>query len=199
MMEHTLMPNSLPVVEDNLVRKYINGVVEVLQALDTREVRAFVTVLRRARDEGRQIFIFGNGGSASTASHFAADLNKGASYGRTRRFKMICLNDNMATLTAYANDVSYNDIFVEPLRNLMNPGDVVIGISGSGNSENVLRAIRYANERDAVTVGLCGYREGKLASLVHVPVRANVNDMQQAEDVHLVIGHIVSRALCEDA
>jgi len=93
----------------------------------------------------------GNGGSGSTASHAAADLNKGVSYGREKRFRVMSLNDNMATLTAYANDVSYSDAFVEQLKNFLHPGDLVIGISGSGNSPNILKAIEYANQQGAIT------------------------------------------------
>ena len=99
----------------------------------------------------------GNGGSGASASHAAGDLNKGVSYGREKRFRVISLNDNLATLTAYANDVSYVDVFVEQLKNFLRPGDLVIAISGSGNSPNVLKAIEYANQQGAITVGLTGF------------------------------------------
>jgi D-sedoheptulose 7-phosphate isomerase len=138
----------------------------------------------------------GNGGSGSTASHVACDLNKGVSYGRQKRFRVISLNDNLPTLTAYANDVSYEDVFVEQLRNFLCPGDLVVGISGSGNSPNVLNAIAFANSLGAHTVGLCGFNGGKLAPMVKTPIIAPVHDMQKAEDVHLILLHAVMQVLC---
>lgn len=138
----------------------------------------------------------GNGGSGSNASHFVGDLNKGFSYGREKRFRAICLNDNQAALTAYSNDVSYEDAFVELLRNFLRPGDVVVGISGSGNSPNILKAIAYANEVGAHTVGLCGFNGGKLAGLARTPLLAPVHDMQQVEDVHMILFHIATQVLC---
>jgi D-sedoheptulose 7-phosphate isomerase len=177
------------------VRDYKSRLIATLERLDDREVNAFIDALAQALSEERAIFIFGNGGSAATASHMTCDLNKGCSYGRDRRFKVICLNDNLPTMMAYANDVSYHDIFVEPLKNFLRPGDLVIGISGSGNSENVLRAIDYANANGALTVGLCGYSGGKLKQKAGIVVHVAVDDMQIAEDVHLVLGHMAMQAL----
>ena len=127
------------------INNYINSLQECLEKLDRNEIDNFIKILLQARDEGRTIFIMGNGGSASTASHFCCDFNKGMSYQQDKKFKLICLNDNVATMLAYANDVDYGNVFVEQLKNFFNPGDVVIGISGSGNSKNVLQAIEYAN------------------------------------------------------
>jgi D-sedoheptulose 7-phosphate isomerase len=109
---------------------------------------------------------------------------------------VISLNDNLSTLTAYANDVSYEDVFVEQLRNFLRPGDLVVGISGSGNSLNVLKAITCANSLGAHTVGLCGFDGGKLAAMVKTPVLAPVHDMQKAEDVHMILLHIAMQVLC---
>lgn len=177
------------------VSEYIAGLVRVLQNLDCDQIGAFIGLLDRAREEGRQIFIFGNGGSGANASHITGDLVKGASYKRDKRFKMVCLNDNDAAVLAYANDVSYDDVFVEQLKNFLDPGDVVIGISGSGNSTNILRAMEYANARGAETVGFCGYPGGKLEKAVKHVVHANIHDMQFAEDVHLIVGHMAMKAL----
>lgn len=177
------------------VRSYVEGLIAVLRRLDANQIDQFLRLLEDARNEGRQIFIFGNGGSGANASHITGDMIKGASYGRPKRFRMMCLNDNDAGMLAYANDVSYDDVFVEQLKNFVQPGDVVIGISVSGDSENVLRAIDYANEIGAVTVGFCGYPGGKLETRARHVVHANIHDMQYGEDVHLIVGHMAMRLL----
>jgi len=143
----------------------------------------------------------GNGGSAATASHYAADFNKGLSYGKARRFRFLCLSDNVPTLTAYANDVAYEEVFVEQLRNFLQPGDLVIAISGSGNSRNILKAIEYANGEGAVTVGLTGYDGGALKRIAQHGVHVPIADMQVTEDLHMVLDHlayaVLGRALPE--
>ena len=128
-------------------------------------------MFKDARAGGRQIFVCGNGGSASTASHFACDIVKGASYSRPQRFRIMALNDQFATLTAYANDVSYDCVFVEQLRNFAQPGDLVMGISGSGNSPNVLRAMEYANSIGCRTLALTGRDGGKLGPLAQLNIQ----------------------------
>ena len=121
--------------------EYLADLTTLLQAFPHEQFERLIAVLLEARDHGRRIFAMGNGGSGATASHWACDLNKGCCREGVKRMRMICLNDNIPTLLAYANDLSYDDIFVEQLRNFFEPGDVVIGISGSGNSTNVLRAV----------------------------------------------------------
>ncbi|MGO9021959.1 MAG: SIS domain-containing protein [Syntrophobacteraceae bacterium] len=175
--------------------EYFAALEKVIRSIELDEVDTFLNILSASRREGRQVFIFGNGGSGSTASHMTCDLNKGASFGKSRRFKVICLNDNIPTMAAYANDISYDDIFVEQLRNFLLPGDIVIGISGSGNSENVIRAIEYANGHEAVSVGLCGYDGGQLKVKARHSVHVNVEDMQKVEDVHLILGHLAMQIL----
>jgi D-sedoheptulose 7-phosphate isomerase len=167
-----------------------------LDAIPTEATEKFLQILESAYQDERQVFLLGNGGSGSNASHAAADFNKGVSYGREKRFRVMSLNDNQAMLTAYANDVSYADVFVEPLKNFLHPGDVVIGISGSGNSSNVLKAIEYANRQGAITVGLCGFDGGKLAGLAQLPVHIPVNDMQKVEDIHMMLFHVAMQVLC---
>jgi D-sedoheptulose 7-phosphate isomerase len=171
---------------------YCQGLKEALDAIPTEAAEKFLQLLEAAYLEGRQVFIMGNGGSGASASHAAGDLNKGVSYGREKRFRVISLNDNMATLTAYANDVSYSEAFVEQLKNFLNSGDVVIGISGSGNSPSILKAVEYANQRGAITVGMCGFRGGKLAGMAQVPV----HDMQKVEDIHMMLFHVAMQVLC---
>jgi D-sedoheptulose 7-phosphate isomerase len=166
----------------------------VKQALDSvsrSEIDGFMKLLAEALETGRTIFVMGNGGSGATASHFAADFNKGISYGKAKRFRFVCLNDNVPTLTAYANDLGYEEVFVEQLRNFLSPGDLVIGISGSGNSPNILKAIEYANGMGAKTVGLTGYDGGKLRRLAGCGVNIPIDNMQVAEDLHMMLDHLV--------
>lgn len=156
-----------------------------------------VAVIAEAWKEGRQIITLGNGGSAMTAQHFITDWNKSIYLASGKQFRGRTLSDNIGLLTAYANDISYDDIFLEQLKNILQPGDLVIAISGSGNSENVIRGVQYANENDATTLGLCGYRGGKLKNLARHVVWADVDDMQLCEDVHAIFGHIVMQTLCK--
>jgi D-sedoheptulose 7-phosphate isomerase len=137
----------------------------------------------------------GNGGSAASASHAAGDFLKGASFGLDKRFKMICLNDNLPSLMAIANDIGWEAIFEEPLKNYLQPGDLVVGLSGSGNSENVLRAIQWAKANGATTAGLTGYSGGKLAQLVDIHVHSDANDMEVAEDVHMAVFNMVKKSM----
>jgi D-sedoheptulose 7-phosphate isomerase len=175
---------------------YCESLSEALKKVSSERFEGLVRLLESAYHGNRQVFVFGNGGSRSTASHFACDLNKGVSYGLEKRFRVICLNDQLPTLTAYANDVCYEDVFVESLKNFLLPGDLVIGISGSGNSANVLKAIEYAHTHGGHTVGLSGYSGGKLAKLAGTSLLAPVDDMQKAEDVHFILFHVIMQVLC---
>ena len=174
---------------------YLNRLQETIKRLDKEEINKFINMLLDARDNDCQIFIMGNGGSASTASHFCCDFNKGSSYGFNKRFKFICLNDNVPGMMAYANDVSYDDVFVEQLKNFFNPGDYVIGISGSGNSKNVLKAIEYANANGGITIGLTGFNGGKLKQICSHSVNMNVDDMQISEDLHMMMDHLSMKVI----
>lgn len=170
---------------------YISRFTQTLAKIDRDEINTFINILESARMDGRQIFTMGNGGSASTASHFVCDFNKGLSFGfAAPRYKFNCLNDSISTLTAYANDVSYDDVFVEALKNMYRDGDVVIGISGSGNSKNVVNATEYANEHGGITVALTGYDGGKLMKISKFGVHIPANDMQIAEDAHMMLDHL---------
>ena len=174
---------------------YIDRLKSTLDKISREEINGFLNLLVDALEAGRNVFTLGNGGSAATASHMAVDFNKGLSWGKARRFRFLCLSDNLPTLTAYANDVSYEDVFVEPLKNFLESGDLVIAISGSGNSRNVVKAVEYANAHGAVTVGLTGYDGGLLRKTarhgVHVPIR----DMQVTEDLHMVLDHLAYSVL----
>lgn len=181
-------------------RLSIDYLIQLKELLDTfphDQFEKIAEVLISAYENEKQVFIMGNGGSASTASHFACDINKGCCFDREKKFKVICLNDNIPTMLAYANDLSYDKVFVEQLRNFLQPGDVVIGISGSGNSENVLQAVLYAKEKSARTIGLTGFDGGKLARIVDLPFVAAINDMQKVEDMHMVVVHMLMQHFCE--
>lgn len=181
------------------IESYFSNLVEVIRNVDSKEIEKFINLLLEARDEGRRIFIFGNGGSATTASHFAADLNKGASFHREVRFKVIPLTDNLATILAYANDVSYEDIFVEQMKNFFEEGDLVIGISGSGNSANVLKTIDYANDSGGITFGITGYDGGELRKRSKYSFNVNFNDMQISEDLHMILCHVTMKMCCRQS
>ena len=174
---------------------YIALLSEIMNRLDRHSLVEIASIIRTAYNEERMIFTLGNGGSASTASHLACDLNKGACFGAEKRFRVIALTDSQPIILALANDVSYNDIFVEQLRNFAREGDVVIGISGSGNSTNVLKAIDYARTRGCTTIGFCGFDGGSLRKLADHTLHVPIDDMQITEDVHLVASHILTRVL----
>jgi D-sedoheptulose 7-phosphate isomerase len=171
----------------------------VLATLDCEQLDEAVGVIEQAWQAGRQIITFGNGGSSLTALHFINDWNKSIFMSTGKPFRGRSLVDNVGLIMSYANDVSFQDIFIEQLKNVLQPGDVALAISGSGNSENVIRAVRYANEHGATTLGLCGYRGGKLKDLARHVVWADVDDMQLSEDVHAIFGHIVMQRLCGHA
>jgi D-sedoheptulose 7-phosphate isomerase len=175
--------------------KYFDGVMATLSKMKTdfpKKAQEIVGELLKARDSGNRIYIMGNGGSASTASHMASDLNKGANRKDAHRFKAIALTDNIPAMLAWANDSSYEDVFLEQLINHVEKGDVVIGISGSGNSVNVLKAVEHANRVGAVTIGLTGFDGGALNKICKVSYVVPNNCMQQVEDVHLLIEHMIS-------
>ena len=168
---------------------------DTLEALDLESVDAMCDMFADAHARGARIFTMGNGGSGATASHAAGDFIKGASYGLDQRFRMICLNDNAPSMMAIANDIGWGDIFVEALKNYIEPGDVVIGISGSGNSENVLKAISYAKANDAHTIGMTGFKGGKLKEIADLSVHAPVEDMEVTEDVHMAVFNMVKKVM----
>jgi D-sedoheptulose 7-phosphate isomerase len=170
---------------------YRTNLLMTLETIDTRKVAEAIEWFREARDTGRQIFVCGNGGSASTASHFACDIVKGASFNRDRRFRIMALTDSLPTLTAYSNDVAYDCVFAEQLKNFAQPGDLVMGISGSGNSPNVLRAIEYANSIGCRTLALTGRDGGKLGPLAQLNIQVSEPHMGRIEDAHMVICHMI--------
>ena len=175
--------------------KYLKGLKELLESFDLDQFEKMVRTILKAYDGGKHIFVMGNGGSGSTASHFACDINKGCCFDLEKKFKMICLNDNLPTLLAISNDASFDLVFVEQMKNFFNNGDLVIGISGSGNSQNVLNAIDYAKKNGGITMGLSGFSGGKLSQMVDIPLVATIDDMQKVEDVHMIVVHMIMQAV----
>lgn len=173
------------------LERYKASVLQVIQSIDLEKIRQVIEVLAEARENGRRIFVCGNGGSASTASHFACDMVKGASFNRSKRFRIMALTDSLPTLTAYTNDVGYECVFVEQLKNFAEPGDVVMAISGSGNSPNVLRALEYGNSIGCTTIALSGRDGGKLGPLANLHVCAAHPHMGRIEDAHMIAAHMI--------
>jgi D-sedoheptulose 7-phosphate isomerase len=181
----------------NAIRPYLAELDAVLAGVPHQAIDTVVRALLTAYDDGRMIFIAGNGGSAATASHFANDLAKATIVPGQPRFRVIALTDNVPLLTAWSNDSSYADAFAEQLRPLVRPGDVFIAISGSGNSENVLRAADVAHTSGAIVIGLTGFDGGKLRDRCHQSVHVPCTVMAQVEDAHLIIQHAICLYLRE--
>ncbi len=173
------------------IKHYIEMEKEVLDKLSLEDIEEVMNVLENARLNGKRIFICGNGGSASTASHYKCDFNKGISYNQDVKYDFECLSDNVPMMMAIANDIGYEEVFVVPLRYMLKTGDVVIGISGSGNSVNVIKALSYANEMGAETIAITGYDGGLLKKLAKYGIHVNIDNMQIVEDVHLMFGHLM--------
>lgn len=181
----------------NLLDAYIHRTHALLEQTSLAPLESFLEILERARAERRRIFIFGNGGSSSTASHFAADLAKNTRRAHLPPFQITCLNDNTALLTAYGNDEGYDSVFVEPLRAQAHAGDIVIAISASGNSPNVVRAVECANDMRLTTIGLTGFSGGKLKQLTQHCIIIPSNAYEHIEDLHLVVCHALVAAIKE--
>lgn len=177
------------------IRSYLTRLQDVLTKVNVDEIAAIAQVLHDAYEKQKMILVMGNGGSGATASHIASDMNKGACFHAEKKFRFLSLSDCMPMILSLGNDVGFESIFVEQLKAYAQPGDVVLGISGSGNSPNVLRAIEHAKRLGCVTIGVCGYDGGKLKPLVDHCFHVKVNDMQLVEDVHLILGHILMRIL----
>ena len=177
------------------LKAYFDQESELARQLDLASVERIIAVFERARTEGRRVFVFGNGGSAATASHFACDLGKGTIQPNLPRFKIICLNDNIPTLTAYSNDLGYEVVFSEPLTTLSESGDIALTFSASGNSPNVVKAMQTARERGLVTIGLTGFEGGKLKNIVDIHVNIPSRSYGIVEDLHLAISHAVCEML----
>lgn len=175
----------------SLTTDYLDAVKEAISALDEGQIDDITGILRKAHAEDRQVFFLGNGGSAANATHIAEDMQKSVKEYTGKRFKVISLTDSTPLITAWANDNCYDCIYAEQIESLLNPGDVVIAISGSGNSRNVLNAVQKANEMGGVTIGFTGFSGGQLAKIAQKSIVVKSDNMQRIEDVHLVLGHLI--------
>lgn len=179
--------------------RYLTELREVLAQLPLDCLEQICDVIYEAYEHDRTVFIFGNGGSAALASHMACDLGKGThrpgpGAGATKgvkRLKVLSLADNVPTMSAWSNDVAYEDVFAEQVANFLQPGDIAFGISSSGNSPNILKALKLARESGALTVGLTGFQGGKMKPLLDYGIVVPSNHVQQIEDVHLVLAHLI--------
>lgn len=177
------------------IREYIDLERKTLDSLDENEILKVLDLFLETYEAQGTIYVFGNGGSASTASHMANDFDKGISEFVEKKFRMVCLNDNVATLMSIANDISYEEVFRFQLRNKLAPHDLVVGISGSGNSKNVINAIEYAKECGVKTLGFCGFSGGKLREIADESFYVNLNNMQVVEDMHLILNHLLMNVI----
>jgi D-sedoheptulose 7-phosphate isomerase len=174
------------------IRQYKRRIMAAIEAIRESDVERLIDALARARDEGRRIFLCGNGGSASTASHMSVDLGKGAARGEGRRFRVVSLSESVAWITALANDLDYADIFVEQLKALAEPADVLVAFSGSGNSPNVVKAVEWANASGLHTIGITGRPGGRLGRCAQLPLFIDSTHMGHIEEGHFVLQHLVS-------
>lgn len=176
---------------------YINELVKCAKDIPESEIEEITNLLVDAYNNSRCVFIIGNGGSASTASHFRCDLVKGTVVKDKKRIKAMSLSDNTETITAIGNDISYEDIFAEQLKNFLSKGDLLIAISASGNSPNIIKAVTYAKTAGVVIVGLTGFGGGKLKQLSDKCIVINSYEYGVVEDLHLMLGHILSKNVKE--
>jgi len=178
---------------------YVQRLGQLLDKLDVEALASIIDQIERVRAEGKTIYLIGNGGSSATASHMAEDLAFGTRFREGARLRALCLTDNQPYMTAAANDIGYESVFEEQLRNLLQPGDVVLAISASGNSPNVVNAVEYANRHDAVSIGLVGFDGGRLKEscqiILHVPTEHG--EYGPVEDIHLILDHIITGYLIE--
>lgn len=182
---------------EEVLKGYLSGLEEALRALPVMTLRSIASMLWDARRRGSRVFIIGNGGSAATASHLASDLSKTTLREDEPRLRAIALTDNVPLITAWANDTGYENTFAQQLENLAMPGDVLIAISGSGRSENILKAVRRAREMELATIGLTGAGGGQLKDRVDIALVVASKTAGQIEDLHLAVGHMLAYALAQ--
>lgn len=179
------------------IESYLQEEIDVMSKLDRNQINLAMNALEEARISGRTVYTCGNGGSASTASHFVCDFNKGISEKQKDKYNLVCLSDNIATMMAIANDISYDEIFRFQILEKIGKGDILIAISGSGNSENVVRAVDYAKEQGATVIGITGYSGGKIKEKCDISLHVPIDNMQIAEDVHLMFDHLMMYILAD--
>ncbi len=177
----------------NAIKEYYEREIECIKRFNLDEINEAMNIILDTYNNGGTIYVCGNGGSASTASHMQNDFNKGISEYVDKKFNFYCLNDNVSTMMAVANDIGYEEVFRFPILNKITDKDLFVGISGSGNSKNVLNAAEYAKERGAKVVGITGYSGGKLKEMADYKMHVAENDMQIAEDLHMTFDHMMMK------
>ncbi|GCD77000.1 phosphoheptose isomerase [Thermaurantimonas aggregans] len=175
------------------IETYLQNSQNAVSLIPTNKVAELAEAIMHAYHEGSTIYTMGNGGSGATASHVAGDYVKGASFGLEKRFRFICLNDNIPALMAISNDISYEAIFEEQLKNFARPGDLVIGLSGSGNSKNIVNALQWAKNQGIKTAALTGYKGGLCAQIADISIHIPMSDMEIVEDLHMMTFHAIKR------
>jgi D-sedoheptulose 7-phosphate isomerase len=183
----------------NWISEYLKAQKAALESIEVPAVADLIQKLRQALEEDRQIFVFGNGGSAANASHFVTDLGKGASDKIGKRFRCLSLNDNISWMTALGNDYSYEDVFVRQLQNFARPKDVVMVLSVSGNSPNLIKAIEWSLEHGVETIALVGARRGRLADIAQDVIVIDSDHYGRVEDAHMGICHMLCYAFMENS
>lgn len=176
---------------------YLSELASSLEKVDLSGVDAAIELLIEAHKKGSRVFTAGNGGSSATASHIVCDFNKGISANTEEKFEMVCLSDSISTLTAIANDYDYDQVFVFPLKGRMKKGDILIAISGSGKSKNILNAAEYTKSIGNKVIAFTGYDGGPLYKMADVNIHLPLKDMQKAEDAHMILLHLISRAIAD--
>jgi D-sedoheptulose 7-phosphate isomerase len=176
---------------EEFVNEYLSSIVTIIKKIKAKNISKLITAFTEARLKGKKIFVFGNGGSASTANHFACDLGKNVTRDEKNRFKIISLSENISCITAYGNDLGLESIFEEQLKNLMNDGDLILCISASGNSSNIIKAAEYAKKKKNTVIGITGFKGGRLKNICDINVNVLSDSYEKIEDIHLIITHII--------
>jgi len=174
-----------------IVLEYLKSIADIIDKLDIENISEMIEAIKLAYQDDKRIFVFGNGGSSATANHFACDFGKNAIQNENNKIKVISLSNSISSITAYGNDMGFDTVFEEQLKNLMHNGDLVLCISASGNSPNIMRAAEYAKKRDGIVIGLTGFSGGKLKELSDINVNVASDSYEKIEDIHLIITHII--------
>ncbi len=178
------------------IKEYLELEISILNKLDQKEINSAMNLLEETREKGSNVYVFGNGGSAATASHMENDFNKGVSEKLEKKYRFQCINANMATIMAIANDNGYERVFEQQLENKLTKDDVIVAISGSGNSENVVRAVKYAKKQGCKIIGMTGYSGGELKRISDISLHVPLDNMQITEDIHIIFNHMMMYILC---
>ncbi len=176
---------------EKFILEYLESVGDIINKLDIKNISKMIEAIKLAYKDDKRIFVFGNGGSAATANHFACDFGKNAIEDDNNRIKVISLSNSITSITACGNDIGFDTVFEEQLKNLMHDGDLILSISASGNSPNIIRAVEYAKKRNATVVGITGFNGGKLKELSDINVNVASDSYEKIEDIHLIITHII--------